>query len=144
LTPPGPKPTYVYDPGYRITLQGIPQAGDTFTIEYNANADGDNRNGIKLVNLQFEKLMQNNTATFQETYSQLVAEIGTESSQGIINRDASFSIFNAIQSNRNQISGVNLDEEATKLLGFQQAYQAAAQIILVARSNFDALIRVFN
>src|SRR5690606_22623147 len=48
---PGPNPTYVYDPGYRVTLQGTPQAGDIFTIQYNNDASGDNRNGLKLASL---------------------------------------------------------------------------------------------
>jgi len=38
------------------------------------------------------------------------------------------------------LSGVNLDEEAANLIKFQQAYQASAQSISVARSLFDTLI----
>ena len=37
-------------------------------------------------------------------------------------------------------SGVNLDEEAADLVRFQQAYQAAAQVISVANSLFDSLL----
>ena len=37
-------------------------------------------------------------------------------------------------------SGVNLDEEATKLLQFQQSYQAAAQLITVADTLFQTLL----
>ena len=43
--------------------------------------------------------------------------------------------------NRNQAtSGVNLDEEAANMLKFQQAYQAASQIISVANTIFDTLL----
>ena len=35
---------------------------------------------------------------------------------------------------------MNLDEEAADLLRFQQAYQAAAQVINVANSLFDSLL----
>ena len=41
---------------------------------------------------------------------------------------------------RDAISGVNLDEEAANMLRFQQAYQAAAQIIAVSGQFFDELI----
>ena len=38
------------------------------------------------------------------------------------------------------MSGVNLDEEAAKLIQFQQAYQASAQMIGVANTLFDSLL----
>jgi len=41
---------------------------------------------------------------------------------------------------RDAVSGVNLDEEAANMLRFQQAYQAAAQIIAISGQIFDELI----
>ena len=41
---------------------------------------------------------------------------------------------------RDAISGVNLDEEAANLMRYQQAYQAAAQLIRVASTLFDTLL----
>ena len=41
---------------------------------------------------------------------------------------------------RDAMSGVNLDEEAANMLRYQQAYQAAAQIIAVAEQMFDTLL----
>ena len=41
---------------------------------------------------------------------------------------------------KNNISGVNLDEEAAQLLRFQQAYQALTQVIKTAGAMFDALL----
>jgi flagellar hook-associated protein 1 len=41
---------------------------------------------------------------------------------------------------RDSISGVNLDEEAANLLRYQQAYQAAAQVIAVSSTLFDTLL----
>ncbi|MCS5711438.1 flagellar hook-associated protein FlgK [Candidatus Berkiella aquae] len=137
---PGPNPTYVYDPGYRVTLQGTPQAGDIFTIQYNNDASGDNRNGLKLANLQSEKTMVNHSATFQDGFAQLVGDIGTKASQAKVNAGSSANLLSFIESRRNEVSGVNLDEEAANLLRFEQAYQAAAQVILVAKSIFDALM----
>ena len=37
-------------------------------------------------------------------------------------------------------SGVNLDEEAARLIQFQQSYQAAAKMLQVAQSVFDSLL----
>ncbi len=143
-TPPGPNPTYIYDPGYRISLSGIPHTGDTFNIQFNDNPAGDNRNGIHLVNLQFDKAMANQSSTFQESYSQLVGQFGSQTAQAEINVDSNQSLMNSLQMRRNEVSGVNLDEEATNLLQYQQSYQAAAQIIMIARGVFDALLGVMR
>ena len=39
-------------------------------------------------------------------------------------------------------SGVNLDEEATNLLRYQQAYQAAGKMMQIASQLFDVLLRL--
>jgi flagellar hook-associated protein 1 FlgK len=41
---------------------------------------------------------------------------------------------------RSEVSGVNLDEEAARLLQFQQAYQASAKVISAANDMFRALL----
>jgi flagellar hook-associated protein 1 FlgK len=39
-------------------------------------------------------------------------------------------------------TGVNLDEEAARLIQFQQSYQAAAKMLQVAQSVMDTLLEV--
>jgi len=39
------------------------------------------------------------------------------------------------------VSGVNLDEEAANLLQFQQAYQAAAQLIGISSTLFTSILQ---
>ena len=39
------------------------------------------------------------------------------------------------------LAGVNLDEEAARLIQFQQAYQASAKILQVSQTLFDTLIQ---
>jgi flagellar hook-associated protein 1 FlgK len=41
---------------------------------------------------------------------------------------------------QSSVSGVNLDEEAARLIQFQQSYQAAAKVLQVAQSLFDTLL----
>ena len=43
---------------------------------------------------------------------------------------------------RDNISGVNLDAEAVDLLRFQQAYQASARVIQVARETLQSIIDI--
>ena len=48
----------------------------------------------------------------------------------------------AAEAARAEISGVNLDEEAARLMQFQQAYQAAAKILATAQNVFDTLLQI--
>jgi flagellar hook-associated protein 1 FlgK len=57
-----------------------------------------------------------------------------------MSRDAESTINQQDIAARDAVSGVNLDEEAANMLRFQQAYQAAAQIIAVSGQMFDALL----
>ena len=57
-----------------------------------------------------------------------------------MNRDAESSVNESDLAARDAVSGVNLDEEAANMLRFQQAYQAAAQIIAVSGQLFDTLL----
>jgi flagellar hook-associated protein 1 FlgK len=39
-------------------------------------------------------------------------------------------------------TGVNLDEEAARLIQFQQSYQAAAKVLEVAQKVFDTMLQI--
>ncbi len=143
-TLPGPNPTYVWDPGYTISLSGAVAQGDEFTVGFNEGAAEDNTNGFALSELQFNKMFSNNTATFQDSYAQIVSSIGTETQKTTVNIAASDSVLASLEARRNEVSGVNLEEEAANLIKFEQYYQASAQLIVVARQVFDALIGAFG
>jgi flagellar hook-associated protein 1 FlgK len=51
-------------------------------------------------------------------------------------------VYDQAYSTREESSGVNLDDEAANLIRFQQAYQAAAQVILAAQKSFDTLLQI--
>jgi len=56
------------------------------------------------------------------------------------NLDAQNAIVAHLQDSVSSRSGVNLDEEAARLVQFQQAYQAMAQAVAVASTLFDTLL----
>jgi flagellar hook-associated protein 1 FlgK len=57
-----------------------------------------------------------------------------------ISKAAQTNLLTQTKAAQQSVSGVNLDEEAANLLRYQQAYQAAAQIIKSASSMFDTLL----
>lgn len=126
--------------GVQFTLSGQPSDGDQFTIENNSNAVGDNSNILELGKLASTGILDGGNATFQETYSGLVSEVGTATLRATTNRDAQESVLNHAKAAREAVSGVNLDEEAANLLQYQQAYQASAQAISIANTLFDSLL----
>ena len=104
----------------------------------------DNRNALALSGLQTKKTLIGGTASYFDAYSQLVANVGTSTRTAEATRDANAQILSQNIEARASVSGVNLDEEAANLLKFQQAYQAAAQVISTADSLFATLISAIS
>jgi flagellar hook-associated protein 1 FlgK len=95
-------------------------------------APGDNGAALQLAALASQPLLAGGTRTFQEAYTDLVAGIGFDvqrTRDGILTSDA---VFGQIGAQRQQISGVNLDEEAANLLTLQRGYEAASRFIRAA------------
>lgn len=126
--------------GWRVQITGTPVAGDTYTVQANANGRGDNANGLLLFGLRSTEVMDGNTATYQDAYSQLLGQIGARTQQAQISRDALRVQLENAEAARDEIAGVNLDEEAANLVRYQQSYQGAAQVIATADVMFQALI----
>ncbi|MBB2495876.1 flagellar hook-associated protein FlgK [Aquipseudomonas ullengensis] len=135
---------------FEFTLSGRPKTGDNFTIAFNTNGVSDNRNALKLTELQSKSTIgidpnfpTTTGASFTDAYGDLVERVGTLTSQARVDGEATTAILKQATDNRDSVSAVNLDEEAAKLIQFEQYYQASAQIIQVARSLFDTLINTF-
>lgn len=127
--------------GFDIQISGTPIAGDEFTIGYNTGGIGDNTNGLAMSQIQSKNILNNGTSTLQEGYGLLVSEVGTRTNEAKISLGAAQSLLRQTEARIESIVGVNLDEEAAKLIKFQQSYQASAQIIQTAQLLFDTLIQ---
>ncbi|WP_456378771.1 flagellar hook-associated protein FlgK [Thiolapillus sp.] len=128
------------DYGYQVRLTGSVAAGDEFTVSYNANGDGDNRNALALGEVLTGRVMGNGTESLSDVYRGMVAEVGTTTRQAELATGAHQQLLERSLNARDAISGVNLDEEAANLVKFQQSYQAAAQVIATANELFDTLL----
>jgi flagellar hook-associated protein 1 len=124
-----------------FSISGNPADGDQFVIENNTNASGDNQNGLKLSSLQTTTTLLGGTASYQDSYGQMVAEVGTTTRQTQISSEALATLRNQALTARDSISGVNLEEEAANMLKFQQAFQAAAQMVSMADRLFQTLMQ---
>ncbi len=157
-------PRTVAGEGITLDLSGTIAAGDSFLIRpvrYGArdmnvalasgaefaaaasgNASGDNSNALAMAGLQTQKLLGNGSETYQSSYGKVLADVGVKTREAKVNSEAQQVLLdNAIEAN-SAVSGVNLDEEAADLIKYQQAYQAAAQLVKVADTLFQTLLNV--
>lgn len=151
--------------GLRITPPGTPVAGDSFEIRptrlaargvfleisdanriaaadpaAGAGAVGDATNAVALAELQELGAVGSNGLTLSSAYQRLVTTVGTESAQYAASTEIYAGVLSDIRARIDAASGVNLDEEALNLQRYQQAYQAAAEVVAVADSVFETLL----
>ena len=123
-----------------FTINGSLANGDTFTIEENTNGVGDNRNALLMADLQNQEFMDNGTASYNDFYGAIVADVGVVTRQSQLTEVSQEKLLEQAVDARDSLSGVNLDEEAANLVKFQQAYQAASQVIVASNNMFQSLL----
>jgi len=127
--------------GWRAAISGAPAAGDTFTMASNAGGVGDNRNMLAMMQSLSQGILSGGTESINGAVSRFVGGIGVSTNQAQVGAEAQQVILQDTQSAVDTVSGVNLDEEAANMLRYQQAYQAAAQVIRITQDMFDTLLR---
>lgn len=126
--------------GFELTLAGVPASGDTFTVARTAHPASNNGNALALAALRDQPLVAGQTLT--DAYASAMAEVGVRVQSARSTASISQAMAASAQAQRAAQAGVNLDEEAARLLQFQQSYQAAAKVLQVAQSLFDTLLQV--
>ncbi|MDB5749380.1 MAG: flagellar hook-associated protein FlgK [Massilia sp.] len=126
--------------GVNVTMSGVPKEGDTFSINANVSGTADTRNIQALGALQTKNILNGASATFQSAFAQTVSAVGNKTREVQVNASAGDALLKQVQGAANDVSGVNLDEEATNLLKYQQAYQAAGKLMKTASDMFDVLL----
>lgn len=117
----------------RLIAAGLPAGG---------SGPEDGRNIVKLGNLQTQDTMLGGKATYQDNYASFVNDIGNKTASAETSSVAQTSLLNQAIAAREAVSGVNSDEEAAKLIEYQQAYQASAKVLQVASQLFDTLLSI--
>lgn len=133
--------------GWNITLTGTPANGDTVDVGnaldlgdgYKLNAG----NASAFLALRDATIFDGGT-TLSDGFSSAMAVIGTRTQSAKYAAQLSQTVANNLNADRTAVSGVNLDEEAARLLQYQQAYQASAKIIQTAQSLFDSVLNAVS
>jgi flagellar hook-associated protein 1 FlgK len=130
--------------GASFVVSGAPVNGDVFTVNSNPNGTGDNRNALLLGSLQNANTLVGGTASYQAAYGQMVNNIGNKTRELEVTSTAATQLVTSAVQSQQSVSGVNLDEEATNLMRYQQAYQAAGKVMQTASKMFDVLLSLGN
>ena len=131
--------------GWEIALQGAPKSGDTVTVgnatdsQYGDWYKRDTGNASALMALRDVPMFDN--ATLADGFASAMAQVGTRTQSAQFAAELSSSIAANLERDRTAVSGVNRDEEAARLIQYQQAYQASAKMIQIAQNIFDTLIQ---
>ena len=126
--------------GWSMILEGAPKAGDSFTVAPSSGT-GDGRNANNISNISKLSLV-GGQLTATGAYSALVSTIGGATQTAQSTARSSKSILDNATTKKDALSGVNLDEEATNMLKYQQAYQAAAKLLGIAGQMFTTIINI--
>ena len=131
--------------GAQLALTGSPAAGDTFTVGLNGPANtGDNSNLLAMTDALSASALNGGTASVSGAANSLVSQIGVITQQAQNNATAQQTVNQDATTARNNVSGVNLDQEAANMLRYQQAYQAMAQVITASGQMFTSLINAVS
>ncbi|MBL8258476.1 MAG: flagellar hook-associated protein FlgK, partial [Candidatus Competibacteraceae bacterium] len=148
--------------GMEISLSGAPVAGDRFLIQPTrsgakdfkvaitdprafaaadaAGGTGNNGNALALANLQTERKLLDGSSSFHDVQGKMTAEVGIQGSSARAALKAQTALLDQSTQARDNVSGVNLDEEAANLMKYQQAYEAAARVVQVGDSIIQTLL----
>lgn len=103
---------------------------------------GDNRNALALAALQHESFTigGQSSVRFSDFYASLLSELGGEVRQATSAAGHGSSVVSQLNSFRESVSGVSLDEEMINLMVFQHSYAASARLVSTADEMVQSIL----
>jgi flagellar hook-associated protein 1 FlgK len=136
--------------GFALDLSGVPRTGDRLVVEKTPFPSSDNGNANAMLKLRDAAMVGKQTLgngatvpglTTSEAYAAILGDVGVRVQSAKTVAEHSAGLAADAKDAQSAKVGVNLDEEAARLLQFQQSYQAAARFLQVAQSLFDSLLQ---
>lgn len=103
-------------------------------------APGDNSNALALVGLRSSKVMSSGASTLEEYYQGSVGALAVETEQHLNDFSGQQFRMDLLENQRQEVSGVNIDEEMVKMIDYQRTYQASARFISVVDDMLNTLV----
>ncbi|WLT32927.1 flagellar hook-associated protein FlgK [Geothrix sp. PMB-07] len=81
---------------------------------------------------------------FSNVVGSLISDVGTQSQTYRAQTDTQQNLVSALQTQRDSVSGVDLNEEAANMMNLQRGYQASARFLSVINQLTDQLVNQFG
>jgi flagellar hook-associated protein 1 FlgK len=130
----------VSDPDTIAAAGGFDITGDAKPDKINGL--GDNRNALTIAELRHKPVMVESQSDFGQFFQSMVGSVGTKSETAKVQMDKDQAVVDSLEGLRKQVSGVNVDEEMTKMLMYQHGYNASARLISTMDSMLQTIIRM--
>jgi flagellar hook-associated protein 1 FlgK len=126
--------------GWQVQVSGAPETGDRFLVQPAGPSSGDNTNALALAKTNAQGFFSGGTLSVDDFAARMLASVGATAQRAAQDATAQTALRSQAQQAAENTAGVNLDEEAANMLKYQQAYQAASKIIVVANDLFQTLL----
>jgi flagellar hook-associated protein 1 FlgK len=100
---------------------------------------GDNSNLTRLAALQTQPVLANGTQTLTQGYNAIVGDVATQVQTLTTQQTSQQALGQQLQTQQQNISGVDNNEELVNLMSFQQAYQSASEYIGTVNTALQSL-----
>jgi flagellar hook-associated protein 1 len=126
-----------YD-GLALALNGLPRNGDRISLSPTSHPAASNGNALRFDDLANRGLIDGTTVA--DAYADMLADVGVRVQGAVASADNTAAVATRARAELSAEVGVNLDEEAARLIQFQQSYQAAAKLLQTSQALFEALL----
>ncbi len=119
-------------------------SADPFAIgcAMSPEAPGDNAILVELVKLQGAPVLDNGHSTFQAVYDRFVGHLGNEMAKAKDELTASNVVASQLKAQKEALSGVSLDEEASNLIKYQHLFAASSRVITTADEFMKTILEL--
>lgn len=124
--------------GLLLSLSGVPRAGDRISLAPTSHPAASNGNALRIDDLANRGLIGG--ITVADAHANLLADVGVRVQGAVARADNTATVASRAKAELASEVGVNLDEEAARLIQFQQNYQAAAKMLQTAQTLFESLL----
>ena len=110
-----------------------------------ASADGntgDNGMALALSSLRNGNILSDGTQTMEEFYYEMLGEVGALSGEAQTMAENHRLFSSQIENRRQSVQGVSLNDEASQLMLFQRAYQAAARTVSIIDELLEVTVNI--
>ena len=128
-----------YDPSLIGAAMGSKNA-DGKAVYGKSGGAGDGTNAARMVNLNFDKVLENGTMTISGIYDAMLSQIGTEAGHAKLMYTTEATVSDQINSQRQACSGVNLDEELMDIVILNRAFGAMSRYITAFDEMLNTII----